>query len=35
MLDNLDMRFANGEISEDTYKSLTAKWQQRLKDMGG
>ncbi|HZQ08927.1 MAG TPA: SPFH domain-containing protein [Anaerolineae bacterium] len=35
MLDNLDMRFANGEISEDTYKTLTAKWQQRLKDMGG
>lgn len=34
MLDNLDMRFANGEISEDTYKTLTAKWQQRLKDMG-
>ncbi len=35
MLDNLDMRFANGEISEETYKTLTAKWQQRLKDMGG
>jgi membrane protease subunit (stomatin/prohibitin family) len=35
MLDNLDMRFANGEISEDTYKNLSAKWQQRLKDMGG
>ena len=35
MLDSLDMRFANGEISEDTYKTLTAKWQQRLKDMGG
>jgi membrane protease subunit (stomatin/prohibitin family) len=35
MLDNLDMRFANGQISEDTYKSLTAKWQQRLKEMGG
>jgi membrane protease subunit (stomatin/prohibitin family) len=35
MLDNLDMRFANGEISEDTYKTMTAKWQQRLKDMGG
>ncbi|MBI4672754.1 MAG: SPFH domain-containing protein [Chloroflexi bacterium] len=35
MLDNLDMRFANGEISEDTYKTMTAKWQKRLKDMGG
>jgi membrane protease subunit (stomatin/prohibitin family) len=35
MLDNLDMRFANGEISEETYKNLTSKWQQRLKDMGG
>lgn len=35
MLDNLDMRFANGEISEETYKNLSAKWQQRLKDMGG
>ncbi len=33
MLDNLDMRFANGGISEDTYKSLSAKWQQRLKEM--
>ncbi len=35
MLDSLDVRFANGQISEDTYKTLTAKWQQRLKDMGG
>jgi membrane protease subunit (stomatin/prohibitin family) len=35
MLDNLDMRFANGEISEDTYKALSTKWQQRLKEMGG
>jgi len=35
MLDSLDMRFANGEISEDTYKNLTGKWQQRLKDLGG
>ncbi|MGB8646589.1 MAG: SPFH domain-containing protein [Anaerolineae bacterium] len=33
MLDSLDMRFANGQISEDTYKMLTAKWQQRLKEM--
>lgn len=35
MLDNLDMRFANGEISEETYKNMTAKWQERLKGMGG
>ncbi len=35
MLDNLDMRFANGEISEETYKTLSAKWQERLKGMGG
>lgn len=35
LLDNLDMRFANGEISEETYKTLTAKWQQRLKELGG
>lgn len=35
LLDNLDMRFANGQISEDTYKSMTAKWQERLKSMGG
>jgi membrane protease subunit (stomatin/prohibitin family) len=35
LLDSFDMRFANGEISEESYKTLTAKWQQRLKDMGG
>lgn len=35
LLDNLDMRFANGQISEDTYKSMTAKWTERLKSMGG
>ncbi len=35
LLDNLDLRFANGQISEDTYKQLTAKWQQRLKELGG
>lgn len=33
LLDNLDMRFANGQISEETYKSMTAKWQERLKNM--
>jgi membrane protease subunit (stomatin/prohibitin family) len=35
MLDNLDLRFSNGQITEDTYKQLTAKWQARLKEMGG
>lgn len=35
LLDNLDTRFANGQITEDTYKSLTAKWQAKLKEMGG
>jgi hypothetical protein len=35
MLDNLDMRFANGEISEETYKNLSARWQKRLDEMGG
>src|SRR5919199_3130483 len=29
-LDNLDIRLANGEISEETYKSLTARLQARL-----
>jgi membrane protease subunit (stomatin/prohibitin family) len=35
MLDNLDMKLANGQITEDTYKQLTAKWQERLKTLGG
>lgn len=35
MLDSLDLRFSNGQITEDTYKQLTAKWQARLKEMGG
>ncbi len=30
MIDSLDMRFANGEISEDTYSKLVAKWQAKL-----
>ncbi|HID33512.1 MAG TPA: SPFH domain-containing protein [Anaerolineae bacterium] len=33
MLDNLDMRLANGEISESLYEKLTAKWQKRLEEM--
>ena len=31
MIDSLDMRFANGEISEDVYNRLTAKWEAKLK----
>jgi membrane protease subunit (stomatin/prohibitin family) len=34
-LDNLDMRLAKGEISEETYNRLYAKWEAKLKEMGG
>jgi membrane protease subunit (stomatin/prohibitin family) len=34
-LDNLDMRLAAGEISEATYDKLYAKWEARLKELGG
>ncbi len=34
-LDNLDVRLANGEISEATYDRLYARWEARLKEMGG
>ena len=34
-LDNLDMRLAAGEISEATYNKLYAKWEAKLKDLGG
>jgi membrane protease subunit (stomatin/prohibitin family) len=33
MLDNLDARLMNGEISEDLYNKLYAKWEARLQDM--
>jgi hypothetical protein len=33
MLDKLDVRLANGEISEETYKRLTERWQIKLKNM--
>ena len=33
LLDNLDMRLANGEIAETTYNTLVAKWQKRLQEM--
>lgn len=32
-LDSLDIKLANGQISEETYKALYAKWQERLKSM--
>ncbi len=32
LLDALDERFAMGEISEETYKELRAKWEARLKE---
>ena len=35
LLDHLDMRLANGEINQDTYNTLVAKWQQRLSALGG
>jgi len=35
MLDNLDMRFANGEISEDAYNTLRGRWEAKLNDMQG
>jgi len=35
MLDNLDMKLAAGEISEAVYNKLYAKWEARLKEMGG
>ncbi len=34
-LDNLDARLAAGEISEATYKKLYAKWEAKLKELGG
>jgi membrane protease subunit (stomatin/prohibitin family) len=33
MLDNLDTRLMNGEISEDLYNRLREKWQGRLEDL--
>jgi membrane protease subunit (stomatin/prohibitin family) len=33
-LDNLDMRFAAGEISEEIYNKLYAKWEAKLKELG-
>jgi membrane protease subunit (stomatin/prohibitin family) len=33
LIDSLDMKLASGEISEDVYNKLVAKWQQRLDSM--
>ncbi len=33
-IDNLDMRFSMGEMSEATYQRLVQKWQTRLQEMG-
>jgi membrane protease subunit (stomatin/prohibitin family) len=35
LIDNLDMKLGAGEISEETYKRLVTKWEQRLKELGG
>jgi membrane protease subunit (stomatin/prohibitin family) len=33
LLDNLDMRLANGEITQEAYERLVAKWQAKLDEM--
>ncbi len=33
LIDNLDMRFANGEISESAYDRLVSKWEARLNQL--
>lgn len=35
MLDQLDIRLANGEISEATYQRLAQRWEERLKQLKG
>lgn len=35
ILDNLDRRLAAGEITEATYNKLYARWEARLKEIGG
>ncbi|MAS34331.1 MAG: hypothetical protein CL610_10010 [Anaerolineaceae bacterium] len=34
MIDSLDMKLMNGELSEATYQRLLEKWQARLKELG-
>jgi membrane protease subunit (stomatin/prohibitin family) len=33
-IDGLDLRFSKGEISEDAYNRLMAKWEAKLKELG-
>jgi membrane protease subunit (stomatin/prohibitin family) len=35
LLDNLDMKLASGEITQAIYDKLSAKWEERLKQLGG
>jgi membrane protease subunit (stomatin/prohibitin family) len=35
LLDQLDMKLASGELSEAVYSRLVAKWEARLKELGG
>jgi membrane protease subunit (stomatin/prohibitin family) len=35
MIDSLDVKLMNGEITEATYQRLLEKWQARLKELGG
>ncbi len=35
LIDNLDMRLANGEISEKIYERLVEKWEKKLDDLKG
>jgi membrane protease subunit (stomatin/prohibitin family) len=35
LLDSLDMQLASGQINQTTYDKLSAKWEARLKEMGG
>jgi membrane protease subunit (stomatin/prohibitin family) len=35
LIDNLDVKLMNGEITEATYQRLLEKWQARLKELGG
>ena len=34
-IDALDMRFSKGEVGEDTYNRLMAKWDAKLKELRG
>jgi membrane protease subunit (stomatin/prohibitin family) len=34
-IDTLDLRFSKGEVSEETYNRMMAKWEAKLKELGG